>query len=233
MSNDLVHLSNAQAILVKGQHPFEVENHDAIAVTWQRLQAENPAVYNGRTVLAESWCVHEGVFRAVCREVNYATLLHWLKGSRGNSWAVPLHFYAAPAIISGDSKALMGRMAAHTANAGRIYFPSGSMEREDFTDGMADFAGNMRREVLEETGIDLADAKAGEEYLLWQGRGVAALIREYRFEEAAETLRLKMLEFCRSEKSDGELDDILAFGPGATDPAMPSPMRAWLAQFEG
>ena len=233
MSNEVLHLSNAQAILVKGLHPFEVENHDAIAVTWQRLQAENPALYNGRTVLAESWSVHDGVFSAVCREVDYATLLHWLKGSRGNSWAVPLHFYAAPAIISGDSKALMGRMAAHTANAGRIYFPSGSMEREDFTNGMADFAGNMRREVLEETGLDLNDARASQGYLLWQGRGVAALIREYRFEETAETLRRKMLDFCRSEKSDGELEDIMAFGPGETDLAMPGPMRAWLAQFEG
>ncbi|MEZ5870581.1 MAG: hypothetical protein R3D32_01810 [Nitratireductor sp.] len=241
MSTDvsgLMMIGEARAVLVSGQHEYETRHAGAIADTWQRLKAANPALYNGRTVLAENWSVEGGVFSAVCREVNYATLLHFLMTpAEAGAGAAPgtgaLYFYAAPAIISADGKAIMGRMASHTANAGRVYFPSGSLEIQDFAGGMADFGSNMRREVLEETGIDLATANAATGYHFWQERGVAALIRDYRFADDAQSLRRRMLDFCGSSEGDGELDDILVFSPGECDSAMPGPIRAWMSQFAG
>ena len=52
------------------------------------------------------------------------------------------------------------RMAAHTVNAGRVYFAAGSFEPSDFRDGLVDADGNMVREVREETGLDIAGARA-------------------------------------------------------------------------
>lgn len=229
----LVSLSGAGAVLVQGAHPFERHSRNAIAQSWKARHAANPALYNGRTVLAASWSLEGGTFSAVCHEVGYATLLHWLATPVSEGGIEALHFYAAPAIISADGMAIMGRMAGHTANAGRVYFPSGSLEKQDFRDGLADLPGNMQREVLEETGLDLNEAEAGEGYQLWQGRGVAALIRSYRFREDAVTLHGRMTDFCRSERSDGELEDILVFKPGQSDPAMPAAMQAWIGQFAG
>jgi len=52
------------------------------------------------------------------------------------------------------------RMGSHTVNAGRIYFAAGSLDPDDFRDGTADLDANMRREVMEETGLDLAGMRA-------------------------------------------------------------------------
>ena len=54
-----------------------------------------------------------------------------------------------------DGALLLGKMSAHTANAGRVYFPGGAIDESDvFGDGI-DIDHNITREMEEELGLDL------------------------------------------------------------------------------
>lgn len=229
----LLSIRDAVYQLEEGAHPFEAQNEPAIDAGWIKRVAQKPRLFDGEAVLGISHEIRDGVLHARCRKIRYATLLHWLATppdpARADSY---VHIYAWAALISSDGYALMGRMGDHTANAGRIYFPSGSFEPSEFVEGVCDIAGNMRREVKEETGLDLGEARAEPGMLLFSGARTRALIRIYRFDEKAGDLRARIMTYL-AQAADDELADIEYFGPGETDPGMPTGAQAFMRQLKG
>ncbi len=156
--------------------PFEAENAAAIARHWQQVTAANPSLWNGRTLICTAAAVEQGTFRAELAEVDYASFVAWRDWGRPDASVV--NCFGVPAVFSSDGALLIGVMGSATLNAGRAYPPSGSLEPKDVRpDGTVDILGNMRTELLEETGLDLAEAAPGPMAAIFEGPRLAVVQR--------------------------------------------------------
>ena len=92
-------------------------------------------------------------------ETDFASFLAW------RDWGFPdsdvFNGFGMGALRCADGAFVMGEMGHHTANAGRIYFPSGTPDLDDLSGDTVDIAGSVAREVEEETGLTPADYRAG------------------------------------------------------------------------
>lgn len=100
-------------------------------------------------------------------------------------------------------------MGAHTANPGQVYFASGSFEQMDVAGGLCDIEGNMRREVREETGLDLGDAFSSGGFYATQFRSVVSLIKLYRFDMTADAM-VAQIEKNMPHVEDKEIAGVVA-----------------------
>ena len=129
-----------------------------IEAHFAREQRAKPQLWNGRILLARNPGFTEGQLTADYFETDFASFLAW------RDWGFPdsevFNGFGMGALRSADGAFVLGEMGQHTANAGRIYFPSGTPDLDDVRDGAVDIAGSVAREVLEETGLSDADYTA-------------------------------------------------------------------------
>lgn len=155
---------------------FEAGNRDAIARHWERMVAANPKLWNGRTLICTRAHVEQGVFRADLVEIDYASFVAWRDWGRPDASVV--NCFGVPAVFTADGALLLGVMSATTLNAGKAYPPSGSLEPKDVRpDGVVDILANMRTELFEETGLDLAEARPGPMAAIFEGPRLAVVQR--------------------------------------------------------
>ncbi len=208
--------------------PFAVERRAAIDAYFAELQREKPAIWNGRVLLLHHQVVRDGVFRGDYLETDYASFAAW------RHWGSPpagVHdCFGAAAVRSIDGAFLLGVMAPHTFNPGRIYFPCGTPDPDDVKDGRVDLDFSVRRELAEETGLD-AGAFAPEPG--WTAVVDGALIMQAKLflaRETADELRRRILAHIAREQQP-ELCDIRIVRSAADfDRAMPRFVTAFLAQ---
>lgn len=117
-------------------------------------------------------------------------------------------------------------MAQHTANAGRIYISAGSICDEDVCNGKVNLENLMKREVLEETGINLKLDSGSKGYTMIRKKDVIALIREYAMDVHSSKL-IKLIEKNLPGLDDQELESVHAFGPGETHETMPEFLKEY------
>lgn len=183
-------------------HPFEQANEAAIERHWQAARAANPALFDGRVALLSRLACRNGHLVGRCHIVRFATFLYW-RTLRPTVHAG--HAYTHAMLVGSDDALVAIRMAAHTANAGSVYFAAGTFEAQDFRDGRADITANMRREVLEETGIDLGES-AREEGLHAVSKATGTVVfRRYFLDETADRLAQAIDRFVAAQ-DEPEID---------------------------
>jgi 8-oxo-dGTP pyrophosphatase MutT (NUDIX family) len=160
-------------------------------------------------------------------EADSASFHAWLSWGRPAA-ADAADCFGAAVVRSSDDAFLLAQMAPHTANAGRIYFPCGTPDPSDIHDGKVDFDRSIRRELLEETGLDAAEFDADSGWIIVEEAARLVAYRTMRSTESGEALRRKV-ERHLAREADSELAAVrLVRGPADLVPAMPDYVQAFL-----
>ncbi|WP_375463518.1 NUDIX hydrolase [uncultured Methylobacterium sp.] len=223
---EVVRLARLEARLVVYDWAWARDNAERVTENWRRRVAGQPALFDGPVLLACDCAIVGEVCRLSLFETTYARFLAYRDGGSPDGHVA--NAFAAIVPWSADGAVLLGRMGAHTANAGQIYFPCGTPDPGDVRGESVDFSGSAGRELLEETGLDLPE-DAPEDWVCLRGEGQLAFLRPVRFSDAAATL-IDRMETHAIREDEPELSGIVAVRSAADiDAAMPGFVRAYLA----
>ena len=166
------------------QRRAEIDSHFAVK------RAEKPQIWNGRILLARNPEFGAERFSAGYFDTDFASFLAW------RDWGFPdasvVNGFGMGALRCTDGAFVMGEMGRHTSNAGRVYFPSGTPDLDDISDGAVDIAGSVAREVLEETGLAPADYSAAPHWDCVVSGAAIAMIRILDVALTGEALRSRI-----------------------------------------
>ena len=154
----VVHFDRLQLGVEPKPWAFAAERRAEIDAWFAAQQRENPALWNGRVLLLHAHALADGVFRGRYLETDFASFAAWRRW--GRPAAAVSDCFGAAAILTADGAFLLGVMGPHTANPGLIYFPCGTPDPGDIVENRVDLDFSVRRELMEETGLDRAEFAA-------------------------------------------------------------------------
>jgi 8-oxo-dGTP pyrophosphatase MutT (NUDIX family) len=205
--------------LIDWQWPFADARRGEIDAHFAEARRVRPAMFNGRILLArDARCVGD-VFRADYFETDFASFLAW------RDWGFPdrdvFNGFGAGALRANDGAYALGEMAAHTANAGKIYFPAGTPDLNDVRGSRFDIPGSIFREMEEETGLGSADYRVVDGWdIVFDGQ-MSAIIQTIDVDMPGDVLRAT-LEANLAVQEEQELSGIhLVRSVADFTPAMP------------
>ena len=134
---------------------FAEQRRGEIEAHFAERRRERPKLWNGRVLLGRDPMFTGDRFSASYFETDFASFLAW------RDWGFPdssvFNGFGMGALRTTDGAFVLGEMGQHTANAGRIYFPSGTPDLDDIREGRVDIPGSVVRELEEETGLTPSD----------------------------------------------------------------------------
>jgi 8-oxo-dGTP pyrophosphatase MutT (NUDIX family) len=213
-------LDDAEISLEAWQWPFATARRGEIDRHFAHLQRERSGVWNGRVLLMHRHVISGLVLRGGCFETDYASLCAWRDWQLSDRTVC--NFFVAAALRAADGAYLVGEMAPETAAAGLLYFPCGTPEPDDIdADGMFDLAGNVRRELLEETGLEMSDLQSEPGWTLVRDRGYVGLLKRLTAPQDADALRARIMRHIAGEERPELIDMHILRGPEDFDGRMP------------
>src|SRR5262249_6347268 len=170
--------------------PFAQARRAEISAHFAEAQRARSKIWNGRVLLARNRRFAGDRLAADYFETDFASFLAW------RDWGFPdkdvFNGFGMGALRSSDGAFVLGEMGAHTANAGRIYFPAGTPDLDDVRDGAVDIPGSVAREAEEETGLGPADYRAAPDWCCVDTGTSLAMIRTLQADLSGEALRAKI-----------------------------------------
>jgi 8-oxo-dGTP pyrophosphatase MutT (NUDIX family) len=211
--------------------PFAVERRADIDAHFARVREQKPKVWNGRVLLCRNPRAEGEAYRADYFETDFASFLAW------RDWGFPdksvFNGFGAGALRSADGAFVLGRMAPHTANAGRVYFPAGTPDPNDVAGDRIDLAASVMRETEEEVGLTPADYIVDDGWTVVETGQVVACFRRLNAGLAAGPLVQRIETFIQATTLP-ELSGVVLVGSVADFiPAMPEFIEAYLTDALG
>lgn len=208
---------------------FSAERRADIDTYFAAIKRAQPALWNGRVMLLYQWALVDGRFTGAYFDTDFASMIAW------RDWGFPdplvRNCFAQGALRSADGAFLLGVMGAHTANAGKIYFPSGTPDLDDVIGDAVDLDGSVMRELTEETGLGAGDVRpASGWHAVFAGPRIG-MMKILQSAEPATALRTRILAFL-AQQATPELADVRIVRSSADyDPMMPSFITTFLDEI--
>ena len=170
--------------------PFADERRADIAAHFAVKQREKPTMWNGPILLARNPVFTGNRFSASYFDIDFASFLAW------RDWGFPdkgvFNGFGMGALRCSDGAFVLGEMSQHTANAGRVYFPSGTPDLNDVRGGAFDMPSSVGREVEEETGLTSKDYRPGAHWDCVISGSAIALIQILDIDGSGEALQARI-----------------------------------------
>jgi len=211
--------------------PFAAKNGQAIAETFAAQQAKKPALFNGRVLLMREPQVIGDRLVARYFESDFATYLTWREfGFPGEGI---FSGFGMGALRSPDGTYVMGEMSQHTANGGRVYFPSGTPDPSDLVGNRVDIEGSIVREVEEETGLTPADYTARPGFHCVIAKPAVAIVQVLELKASAEAVKQTILRNIAQDELPEFSDVHLVRDAADIAPTMPRYVAAFIREMTG
>jgi 8-oxo-dGTP pyrophosphatase MutT (NUDIX family) len=205
---------------------FAEHRRTEIDAHFARRQREKPKLWDGRILLGRNPAFRGNRFSADYFETGFAGFLAWI------DWGFPdrgvFNGFGMGALRCADGAFVLGEMADHTANAGRIYFPSGTPDLDDISGSSVDIAGSVEREVEEETGLTTQDYRAAEHWDCVVTASCIAMMQVLHVASTGEALAAKIEANLARQKSPELCAIHLVRDTADLTPAMPDFVTAFL-----
>ncbi|MGB9365464.1 MAG: NUDIX hydrolase [Xanthobacteraceae bacterium] len=206
--------------------PFADEFRAEIDTHFAKLRAGKPQMWNGRVLLLRRGEIADGVLSGAYSEVDFASFIAW------RDWGFPdtsvRNCFPMAALRSSDGAFLLGVMGAHTANAGRIYFASGTPDPNDVIGDTVDLEAGVMRELAEETGLAAPDVTPESGWTAVLGGQRIALMKIVEAPASADALAERIRAFLSRQKQPELADVHIVRTLSDLRPSMPGFMTAFL-----
>jgi 8-oxo-dGTP pyrophosphatase MutT (NUDIX family) len=178
--------------------PFAREHARDIDAHWQELRATRPNLFNGRVFLFRNMEIKKARLTGTCFDVEFKAFI--AARDFGHPDKTVFNCFAQGALRAPDGAFLLGEMAAHTANAGRIYFPAGTPDPSDAMDGRIDLDRSVMRELTEETGLGADDIAPEPGWSVIFDRQMVACLKPMRLKCGRAGALARIADHIASEK---------------------------------
>jgi hypothetical protein len=182
--------------------PFARERAEEIAAHWEARRTEKPALFDGRVLLMfrhafELRADGRLALRGAYFETAYSNFLAW----RDFGFRDPAicNGFSMAALQSADGAYLLGEMADHTATAGQVYFAAGTPDLSDVFGTCVDLEASVKRELLEETGLNPAETRFGAGWRVVHAPPLIACMKVMRLPIEADVAKRRIETFLASE----------------------------------
>lgn len=222
----VVPVTSVDILAADREWQFATERRVEIEAHFAKRRDALPGLWNGRVLVLHRYSLDGEHFSGEAAPTDFASFLAW------RDWSFPdravTNFFAMAALRSTDGAFLLGVMGAHTANAGHVYFPSGTPDPSDLVDGHVDLEGNMWRELNEETGLTVADFVADPGWVAVFAEPRIAFFKVLQAHAPAADVCAQIREHIARQPVSELADVYAARGPDDLHPCMPPFVTAFL-----